>query len=537
MTVQVESKQGMPAVCGWVVDRLERHAGSAVALALLAIFLVAMGESAGKLLWFDELVTVKTALLPNWSDVWNFYNNGLDTTGPLPSLIARAGLMLPTSPELTSRLPFTLAYLVMCFCMYAFVHRRYPVGYALAVLIYTLNYAFFDFAIEARAYAVVLGGCGIAMLCWQSAVSGKRRPWNVFGLWLGLAFAMDAHAFAIFLLAPFALAQLAQDLSRRKLDLAVWAALILSPAGLVPVLHGELLAKKAYGNNFWSQPDFGSLFKSYADFVAGGRTYLIALVLVAIAAALLARWNRSQVKMRGFSMPEWTLVVTLALLPVFAMLASYPLHVYVARYALCCNIGMVVCSVAAVAETARRSNYFGVILLLLFLFTATRSRGREFVQGVQALVHPGRVHEQLEARYNDLAWIKNLEQSNLPIVTGNVSIDMQFDFYARPGLRQRLQGVTDLSDLKSYPRSTTFQLNLFYFGSTILPATQDIATFVPAHPDFFAMTESSEFDWLPRYLAAQQAAGQARSVCLGPENCTSRSASVYEVKFASGGGK
>jgi hypothetical protein len=531
MTLLGESKQGVLAVCDWIVDQLERRARSIEALALLLIFIIALGQSADKLLWFDELITLNTASLPHWSDVWNFYNNGLDTTGPLPSMIARVGLLLPVSPELASRLPFTLAYLVMCFCMYRFVHRRYPVGYALAASIYSLNYAFFDYATEARAYALVLAGAGIAMLSWQSAVSERPRQWSVFGIWLGLAFAIDAHAFAIFLLGPFAVAQLAQDLMRKKADLPVWAALMLSPAGLLPVLHGELLAKKIYGTNFWSQPDFESLFKSYSGFVLGGRSSLKVLILCVAGAALLRWWSRSQLKMRGFSIPEWTLVVMLVLLPVFALLASYPLHVYVARYAIGCNIGMVVLFIAIIAEVARRSSQAGAVLFFLLLLAATHDRFVTFAQGLHALVYPGDVHEQLQVRYNNLEWVKLLEQSSLPIVTDNISLDSQFDFYAKPELRQRLYAVTDISDLNRYPRSTTFQLNLVCFGGKILRETQDIANFLPEHPRFLQMAEPQEIGWLLPYVAAQAAAGKASSVCLGPENCTGRMG-IYDVHFA-----
>lgn len=537
MTVEGESKHGVLAFCDWLVDRLERHSGSFAALVLLLIFAIALGQSADKLLWLDELITLKTASLPHWSDVWNFYDSGLDTTGSLPSMIARAGMLLPISPELASRLPFTLAYLVMCFCMYAFVRRRYPAGYALAAPIFALNYAFFNYATEARAYALVLAGCGIAMLSWQSAVCGRHRLWNIFGLWIGLAFAMNAHAFAIFLLAPFAVAQLAQDLTRKRGDLAVWAALLLSPAGLLPALHGELLARKIYGTNFWSQPTVKSLFSSYEDFVLGGSSYLKVLFIVASGAALLQWWSKAQLlskselKTRGFSMPEWILAAMLALLPVFAVMASYPLHVYVARYAIGCNIGMVLLSLAIFAVAARRSGHSGAVLLLLFLLVSVHNRFRTFVQGLDALAHPYRVHEHLQVRFNNLEWVKLLEESSLPVVTDNISLDSQLDFYARPELRQRLYGVTDIRELNKYPRSTTFQLNFICFGGRIQRQTKDIADFLPEHPRFLQTAEPSEFGWLLPYLAAQPAAGKASSVCLGPANCTGRT-SVYYVQFS-----
>jgi hypothetical protein len=69
---EVESKQGVFGVCDLFVDKLERQAGSAAVLVLLLIFVIAVGQSADTLLWFEEVITLKMASLPHWGDVWNF---------------------------------------------------------------------------------------------------------------------------------------------------------------------------------------------------------------------------------------------------------------------------------------------------------------------------------------------------------------------------------------------------------------------------------------------------------------------------------
>jgi hypothetical protein len=84
----------------------------------------------------------------------------------------------------------------------------------------------------------------------KAAANQPPWPWSLLGLWFGLAFAVDAHAFAIFLFVPFALAQLVRDFKRKKPDWPIWTALILFPIGILPVLHGELLAKKFTASTF-----------------------------------------------------------------------------------------------------------------------------------------------------------------------------------------------------------------------------------------------------------------------------------------------
>ena len=536
MAAEAEPRRRLVAAGDWVTDKLEQHSGVAAALALLLIFVIAVGQSAGKLLWYDELVTLKTASLPHWSDVWDFYANGLDTTGPVQSFIARLGLILPIDAELACRLPFILAYLVMGLSLYGFVRRRYAAGYALASLIFTLNYATFYYATEARSYALVLGGVGFAMFCWQSAVSGRYRPWSPIGVWLGLAFAIAAHAFAVFLFVPFAVAQLVNDFKRKKPDWAVWAALVLFPAGILPVLHGEMIAKTIFGGNFWAQPHLGSMVESYKRFIVGGRSYLIAAALVGLGAILLQwkdRFRLSEVRTRGFSKPEWVLVVMIAFLSLFVAPASYPLHVFDQRYVISCNIGLMIAAGAAVAELARRRPIAGVALLGLFLLGSAHNREGAFIDGLHALAHPDTVHQELQANFNNYPWVKLLEQYSLPAVTDDPHQYGQIDYYGSPELNHRLYALTDMGEIVKYPLSATSQLNFMRFGNRLSYRVVGVTDFVAEHPHFLLIPDAAETlneGWLSHYLIAQQSNGSATLSCLGPA-CANTGANVYDVQF------
>ena len=544
MTAEPESRHGILAACERIADSLERNANTAAALALVLIFVLALGQSANKLLWFDELITLKSASLPHWRDVWSFYSSGLDTNSPSAAFIVRAALMLPFSPEIASRLPFTFAVLVMCWCIFGFVRRRYPAGYALAALIFSVYPLMFYFATEARAYALVLACAGVALYSWQSAVDGRYRPVSLLSLWLALAFAVNVHAFAIFLFIPFAMAQFLCDFRLKKPDWAIWAALVFSPIGIMPVLHGELLSKKIYGANFWTQPDLKSMFESYTGLVfSGGLTYLAFLLLIAVGAVLL-RWKgrlpislpiplpNSVIESRGFSPPEWALVSMFAILPLYVVPLTYPLHAYHSRYVLYCNIGLIVLVVAAAAEAARRNRIAGVVLLAFFLFAAERYRATIFIDGLHTLVHPDRVHRQLQAGFNRLPWVTLLEQSTLPVVTDDPVLFSQLDYYATPELEQRLIAVTDLRELKKYPQTSTCQFNLLCFSKGLSFRVADMADLLPAYPHFLLLEDADMGDlvWLPRYLAEQQAAGNTSSECLGPD-CSAKAINVYDVHF------
>ena len=223
---------------------------------LAFLLLIAIGVAAHKLFWYDELITVFTASLPTTGDLLRFYSDGLDTTSPVASLLARAGMHLPLPPELAVRFPFMLAFLCVPVGLYGFMRRRYSAGYALAALVFPLTFpGFAYFMTEARAYALMVGGAGLAMYFWQSAAEGKARPWSILGLWLALAIAVGAHFFAVFLFVPFAAAQLALDWPRKRPDWPVWLALLLFPAGFLPFLQGTQRASKYYRSAFHSKPE------------------------------------------------------------------------------------------------------------------------------------------------------------------------------------------------------------------------------------------------------------------------------------------
>jgi hypothetical protein len=358
----------------------------------------------------------------------------------------------------------------------------------------------------------------------------------LIGLWLGLAFAIDAHAFAIFLFVPFALAQFVHDFKRKKPDWAIWAALILFPAGILPVLHGELIAKKTFGGNFWAQPHLESMVDSYKRFVLGGRSVLVAIPLFGIGATLLRRQGRLQfpeLKTRGFSLHEWVLAAMIAFLPLYVVPVSCLLHLYDQRYVISCNIGLIILAVAAAAEVARRSRIAGVALVALFLLGFAIGRVDTFVEGLHALAHPRNVHQQLQARFNNYPWVKLLERSMLPVATDDPHQFGQIDYYAKPELNQRLYALTDIGETVKYPLSATSQLNFLRFGKQFSYRVLDVANFVPEHSHFLLAPEAPEtanYGWLPHYLIAQQVAGNASFSCLGPA-CASSGANVFDVQF------
>ncbi len=517
---------------------LDVYGGFVGLLLLLVFFIVTLGTAAQKLLWYDELVTLGVASLGTWRDVYAFFYTGLDTTSATPALIAHVFLRLPISPELSIRLPGIVAFLGMLAFVYVFVRRRYPAVYALATCVaLILPRTLTDQAIEARSYAYTLGCTALAMVCWQATErSSKTRTAALFGLWFGLAFAINVHSFGVFLFVPFAAAQAMRDYPTRKPDWPVWAALLLFPSGLAPVLHGQRIANHFYGSSFWSKPNRYLVLTSYQEVLFNADVIFLGIIFFFLVAMLLRdRWRGVQDRPlaqenTGFRRPEWTLVAVLGVMPFYVLPASYLIHVYRTTYVLPFAIGFFVATIALLAEAAARARVAGTVLLTLLLLCAAPGLASPFVGGVRALVHPQRVHEALEAEYNARPWVTLLRSSDLPLVGGDYYNYSQLWFYAPHEIKDRLTFVTDVPELEKYPAAETTQTNFLLFGDVLGYRTMDIRAYEREHSHFRVVIGPEDAIWLPAYLFAQEQRGQATFDLLGPSfDRVKGHASVFDV--------
>jgi hypothetical protein len=421
-----------------------------------------------------------------------------------------------------------LSFLVMLACSFVFVRRRYPVGYAFAALLILAHSSLLELGVTAKAYSFELAMIALALVCWQSAARGQGRPWSVLGVWLGLGCALLAHAFAIFMLLPFAAAQLVRDYRRGRVDVPLWLAILLFPVTLLPVLRGERLAARFYGSSFWAQPQLGYLLSSYKAYI--GWHYVVVGLIGVFALGLAMTTHRQSGPQseppapEGFSLPEWVLISALAALPLYALPASYLIHVYRELYVSPVVVGLTLLLIAATGEGAGRSRLGGAIV---FLFSCIALPGllASVPAALRAMAHPAAVHTRLQQRYNDQPWMRLVESGSLPIVTDEFAVD----YYAEPAWKHRLFYLTHISVVERYPGSSTVQHNWLLFGSLLSYRTMDIDEFLPGHPRFLLITSTDRpASWLESELLKQQQLGHVTLQLLGPDFETP---AVYDVRF------
>ena len=527
------AKQKASSALERVEEKVEQHAGAGMVVLLCLLFVALVGLAASDYLWYDELIIVRVAALPHWHDIWNFYASGLDTIGLLYALVLHALRGLPADEEIRSRLPAIVSFLGMLWCVFVFVQRRYAAVYAFAVVLLLTTFPLLAFAVFAKSYAVELAGLAIAMICWQKGLE-ESSGWGAVGVWCGLALAISSHTFAIFLVVPFAVAQWWADARRRLVSWAMWAALALFPAALLPVLRGDLRASKLYGSNFWSKPSSALMKQTYIDYFTTNWRFLVILLIAGLIVSLVLVEGKSAEDLpkrkKGFSGPEWMLVGLLTALPVYVLPASYLLHAYRADYVLGYAIGLGILLVALFAEQSRRTETAGLVLLILFAAVTLKVDLKTMPGGMHALLHPKSVHAVLAARYDSEPWVKLLEGNDLPVLVGDHLLYTRLECYAPLELKRRLYFLTDFAEVSAYPLSETAQRNFLLFGNQLGYQTMDVMRFVPEHRHaLMAVGEMKGTLWLPPYMMHQGELGNASLRLLGPGF---EEPDVYDVQFS-----
>ncbi len=467
-----------------------------VTLALLA--LVCFGQSAMKLFWYDELITLRISGMHSLGDIFRFYESGKDTTSFLPAMLVYFFKRLPGRPELTTRIPFTLSYLVTCLCMWVFMRRRYAPGYAVAaVLLFAQGWTVL-FASEIRAYSFILMGAAIAVACWQAAnEEGPLRNLATAGVFAGLAIAILFHFFAIFLVVPFALAEWSYRRTTGRTRIGMWLAILLHPLAVSIMLPNMLAARSLYGGSFWSKPSIVLLTDCYVVFLQPfGRVFPELTLLFVVLFWLTRRRGgsaiRDLVQSGGFSVPEWVLLMGMAFVPVFAFIGSKFLGAYRTQYVLYFQIGMMLLVIGALGEILRRRKGAGwglaLVTLLMFFVHFHENMQQAFV----AMTGPAT--SILPTEY-DPAWADYLKGVPLPIVAEGADTLMVALQYTPPEVQQRLLLLTSHQRALLQPKSMTNELNMEIFGHILNLPVQDYDGFVANHKDFLILVNPAQLEW------------------------------------------
>jgi hypothetical protein len=420
---------------GTLLDRIgvwvSRH-GTWCLIAFSAIYwFVVLRHAAHDPFTFDEVTTWKVARLPTVAAMWRALLGGVDQELPLTHLLVRLSHSLFGPSHLSSRIPSAFGFWICLLSVYALLKRYVAVPFALAGMILPAITPAWGFALEARAYGVLLGASAFAMVCWQTATCGSRlRKPALVGITVALAIALSTHMMAVMLALPFALGELLRSRERRRIDFPVWAAFgLAAPAVLVypPVLSAA--------------PDFDlhNLHPTLAS-IPGFYALLLKPTVFPILAAVLAVYlvGRNSDNGRNSRLPRYLVaaLVALAVLPaVFITIGfSTSQFFFTPRYGLLAVIGLAALMAAAASDACRGSVRSGMAILVVLA-------GWDAVPRVTLMLRPLPPPEIAFA--GEYSLLREAVRGDLPVVVSDPTAFWLTAFYWPQPDADRLHYVTD----------------------------------------------------------------------------------------------
>jgi hypothetical protein len=434
--------------------------------------------------WYDELFTYNVVQLGGFGAMWNALTHGADLNPPLFYFVTRAAVGVFGPTEFGYRIPAIIGFLVMCCCLYVYVARRAGACYGFAAMLLPLVTGAFRWAPEARAYGLMLGFCGLALVSWQRAAESSRRSLPLIGLAASLTAALLTHCFAVLVLVPFALAQFVRDYRRRKPDWVMWTCLLLPlNAGFtyLPLLANS----QRYDLDYRVfQPSWHSLIEFY-DFLLSPALWpiLAGIVLAAFVASRRAEeegdyaapWNAEEV----------TLAAGFLWVPVLAIvLSKIAVGLFMVRYGIAAVIAVAILFSQAAAILTASSRRVGAALVFIVVGW---SAGGTIVQIAEGFAVVPEKAVPLEQR------------PELPLVISSGLIFYPMSHYATPQQAARMWFLTDEKIALRVTGSNMFEKGLPALNRLfpIRARLQDYHQFLASHPHFLVYGYAdNKMDWL-----------------------------------------
>jgi hypothetical protein len=476
-------------------------------------------------LWHDELFTFYIAQSTTWAHMWAAMRT-VDLNPPLSYVLVRAVFHFFKPQPLTCRIPSMLAFLLGSAVLFVFLKRKTTAVYAAVGVLLLWNTQFFEYATEARPYALMFAFATIMLLGWQRATADERQWRGLFMLALGGFGLLLSHVFGVCVLSAFWLGEAVRCYLRRKFDGRVWACLslpLISCVTYIPLIHNQ---STVLFPPQW-QPSAERTALIYQNQVQATFPVLLIMLLLAVL------WRRKPSTAEfPLSIPESVLLMSLLLVPVEISLLLARTHgALFERYGIVAVIPFAALPALSLAWGSRRNAVAGLLLaacLGLSLYIPPRviavetlplimspKHTVEVVQWVFPLPLTERPIKRLDSSYGKsgsfvlLSGLDDLHPE-LPIVAASPVTFLEMDNREAEGVAKRLHYLTDPEAAAQISHATLF--NSYGDLKRVFPLRGTIEhyqDFVRANPRFLVVgTYGYPEDWLLQKLQADGAAAR-----------------------------
>lgn len=319
----------------------------AVSLFTAAYFAATVSLASLKPFSFDELTTYNIARLATSGELWRAW---FESGDGVPRVVHFATHLVGSAvgfSHVTARLPDMVGFRLTCLCIWVFLSRRVSPALAVAGMLLPVTVPRgYSYAFEARGYGMVLAFSGAAVVCWDFARDTRWRRVALLGLPLCLAAAITTHAYAVLVIVPFALAELARTMEHRRVDWWPWvgleaATLLFLPAN--PIIPHIRRLPELSRYSVRHGVSVSALLELWPQFLSISVTYLGLLALVCLCRDRISPrdGSPSPTSREGQPSPaDWVLALGLAALPVIGWLfANLVTGLLLFRYVIAALIG------------------------------------------------------------------------------------------------------------------------------------------------------------------------------------------------------
>jgi hypothetical protein len=452
-----------------------------VVAALTLLYGIAVLEANRRMVWFDELFTLDLAKARTIPLLFQLIRQ-FDFQPPAVYLLSRFSMALFGQSPFGLRFPSMLEFYVGSMALFFFARRKVGIPYAAAAVLILWSGVIFQYATEARPYALLMMSFSTLLRCWDIATTSEKRRLALWGAALSNLVMLSAHVLAPVSLFPFLAAEVVRFSRTRKTDFVLWAALLVPVAAMalyLPFLRG-------YGSLYFPsgyQASLGRIVFFYFDTIKLVSVALFVAVFAALIVPQAKPWSGSA---RGWR-PEAVVLFGLILLnPILLNLALMCRHgAFWDRYAI----------------TTWATIYIGMAILLGLRLNRNRYAG--YVAASVLLVFCVRTDVLLPSftpTVKDASAIARV-RPDLPLVAAGGVTFFEMNHYENPDFLSRLYYLKDRSAAMSYTHTNLFEDRGFGDGLKpyfpISAGVSSYADFVRDHREFLVLgTYGAAEEWL-----------------------------------------
>ena len=286
--------------------------------------------------WYDESLTVRLSRLDGFGTLWRAVTAGFEFTPPTIYLATKLTRNLPGPETLTARVPGLIGFVLLGVFLFLFLRRRIGDWYALtAVALLPLADYSIRYAIEARAYMLLLGVSAMVLVAWQSTADRRSRLAPV-ALTIFLTVALLLHVWAILLPLALCAGEAVEWIRTRRIRWRTVLPLVAASPALV--IYPTLLraSKTVIFGGAAYEPSLDKLYAALRSGVPRPRVVLAALVVAAVAGWWARRTGAlDESPASGLEPSEFAVLIVLLsspLVPYFY--ASISAGAFMTRYAM-----------------------------------------------------------------------------------------------------------------------------------------------------------------------------------------------------------